>query len=495
MKNLLVLLSLLVIICASCTNPENNSSIFVPNTDGRIGIDAGQSRGVAWGDFDNDGDPDLYVSNSGGQWNSFYMNQGNGQFRKLSESYNSAPGLIASIGGDSQGINWVDIDNDRDLDVYISNRGSQDNFLFENIGDGNFQRIEEHPLVNGVSSGMACWADFDLDGDLDVMTIGYDANNKNRVFRNDLDDSFVEIRNNPISDDAGPGRACSTGDANNDRLPDFILINARQPNAFIINKGDWTFEKDDTDHLTTDVGYSYGSSWADYDNDGDMDIFIANFDKENYLYNNDGNGNFTLEEKGPISFQLGGASKGNTWGDFNNDGYLDFFIANGTYRPEMRNFLYINDQEGGYVRDTLDFSTLVSDTSAGVAHSDFDDDGDLDLYVANWGAGDEPNQFLENTTSGKNWIQINLVGQESNSYGIGAKVELYANGLVQRRWVYPVTGYASQNDYRIHFGLDTSLMIDSVIVYWPSGTIDRYSSIRSNSFIRITEASEMEIIK
>ena len=478
----------IVVIC-SCnpqkeTNNTNDEGIFRMITEGRIATDGGLTRGVAWADYDEDGDPDLYVSNSNGQWNALYRNDGDKGFRKV-----TSPGIPASPtvihGGNSQGVNWVDYDNDGDLDLFVVSRGTEPHLLFLNEGNAKYVRIRDHALTApGFSASMACWADMDKDGDLDVFLAGYDY--PNLLFKNVGDGQFERIFDSPVTTDVeGRTRACSCGDANNDGLPEIYVANARIPNLYFENLGDWQFKQLESGHMVEDVGYSYGTSWADYDDDGDMDLFVANFDKENFLYQNDGTSQFTPVTEGIIATETGGASKGHSWGDYDNDGDLDLYIANGTFRPDMRNFLYLNNGDGSFENDQRGVIQMHADTSAGTAHADFDRDGDLDLFVANWGSRDEVNKFYENVGADGNWITIRLTSTISNSYGIGARIELFTSledsSKKQYRWMYPTTGYASQNDYELHFGLGSEDKIESMIIHWPSGIMNVHTNVAINT--------------
>ena len=477
-------------------NPKNEDPIFRLVTEGRISTDGGLSRGVAWGDYDGDGDPDLYVANSNGQWNALYRNEGNGKFKKITASTVKASETVTH-GGNSQGVNWVDYDNDKDLDLFIVSRGEEENVLFRNDGPEGFARITDTPLTTpGISASMACWADMDKDGDLDVFLAGY--NHPNLLFRNDGNGKFETVENTVLTENTeGRARACGCGDANNDGLPELFVANARRPNLYFQNSGEWKFNRLETGHLVEDVGYSYGVSWADYDDDGDLDLFVANFDKENFLYNNDGKGNLVPIKQGTLALEKGGASKGHSWGDYDNDGDLDLYIANGTYGPDMHNFLYLNMGDGSFERDLRGDIQIHADTSAGAAHADYDRDGDLDIFVANWGSRDQINRLYENVTSGNNWISLRLVGIQSNSFGIGTKVEaVISNETTTKRlyrWMYPTTGYASQNDYELHFGLGNFSKIESLVIHWPSGEIDTHENVDINSHWVAEEQGELTL--
>lgn len=498
---LILSLSITAFFASSCTTHAQQPSdtpLFVEVLEGRIATDGGSTRGVAWGDFDGDHDPDLYVSNSQGQWNAFYRNEGNGTFKKLSEHFQSPFGEVVRHGGNSEGVNWVDFDNDGDLDLFVANRGQEPNFLFRNEGDEGFVQLVDHPLTAaGISTTMACWADVDQDGDLDVFFANYREQQANAVFRNLGTGRFERVSTSALATGQGEARACGWGDVDKDGLPDLYVANASTPNLFFRNRGDWRFEAVTSGHLVTDVAYSYGTSWTDYDDDGDHDLFVANFDKENFLYANNGQGEFSVASAGSLTSERGGASKGHAWGDFDNDGDLDLFIGNGTYGPDMRNFLYRNRGDGTFDRDTTGTFAVHADTSAGVAWADYDRDGDLDVFVANWGSSDQVNRLYRNQTTGRQWLSIRLVGERSNRYGIGAEVQLkLQQGTTTKlltRWMFPTTGYASQNDHEIHFGLGDYSVADTLLIRWPSGQVDVHADVGTNTHWIATESGSLTI--
>ncbi len=471
---------------------EEKKPLFITNDQGRIATDGGATRGVAWGDIDLDGIPELYTTNTAGQWNALYTSNGNGSLNKIT-SGKSFSELIRH-GGRSEGASWVDYDNDGDLDLYLCSRGLEPNQLFQNDDNQKFNRLDDHPLtIDSLSSSMACWADYDLDGDLDVLLIGYRYNG-NLFFENIGEGNFQKLPDHTLSEGQGNARTCACADANGDGMAEIFVGNARQPNLYYRNLGNLNFEKVTTGPIIEDLGYAYGSSWADYDDDGDLDLFIANFDKSNLLFNNDGTGQFEQVTEGSVVEEKRGASKGHAWGDYDNDGDLDLYIGNGTYGPDMTNFLYLNSGNGTFERYLEGEVMTHADTTAGVAHADFDRDGDLDIFVANWGSSDQINRFYINQTTGMNWVAFRLKGTQSNSYGVGAQVTAYVENTgeskVMHRWVYPITGYASQNDYELHFGLGEFEKIDSLEVKWPSGAIDKHLNPSVNTHWLIEEGNE-----
>lgn len=472
--------------------------IFKAYEQGTISSDEGTTRGAAFGDVDGDGVPELYAANTQGQSNVFYQLNDAGEWVSYSEN---EPAWFTTVNykGRSEGVNWVDYDNDGDLDLYICSRGYEPNQLFQNEAGQRLKKIEDHPLVqDSLSSSMACWADFEGDGDLDVIVIGYRYNG-NLVFENLGGGRFEEKSGHLMSEGEGRSRACACGDVNNDGLPEIFVARARQSNFYYVNRGDWQFESIRDGLMVEDQGYAYGASWADYDDDGDLDLFVANFDKENLLLSNDGEGGLTPVEEGEIVKTKAGASKGHSWGDYDNDGDLDIYIGNGTYGPDMRNFLFLNDGNGSFERYAQGVIETHADTTAGVTHADFDRDGDLDLFVATWGSHDQLNRLYVNQTSGRNWVSFRLKGTQSNSYGIGTQVTLYFSkaGATQsmHRWMYPVSGYGSQNDLELHFGLGEISRIDSVVAKWPQGSREVHLGLKVNQHYQLTEGASFEIAK
>lgn len=197
-----------------------------------------------------------------------------------------------------------------------------------------------------------------------------------------------------------------------------------------------------------------------------------------------------------------GPSKGHAWGDFDNDGDLDLYVANGTMSTErvpefgLRNFLYLNRGDGTFRRVEGGPASTDAQVSAGVAWADYDRDGDLDLFVANWGGGAEErhNALYRNTTSertGRRWIVFRLEGVASNRFGVGAEVRVRARVAGEIRWqtrrLMSSTGYASQNEPIVHFGLGAAVQVDSAVVRWPSGDVSRLADLEANQVVHVRE--------
>ena len=309
---------------------NNGNGSFTKITAGDIVSAGGDFRGAGWGDYNHDGFLDLFVANSGGQNNLLYRNNGDGTFRKI------IGGAIATDGGNSRGGAWGDYDNDGLLDLFVANDGN--NFLYHNNDNRTFTKITAGDMVNdGRNSFSAGWGDYDNDGRLDLFVTNWGQNNF--LYRN-LGNGTL-ITTDAIVNGGGDSAGAGWGDYDNDGDLDLFVANYGQNNLLYQNNGNGTFTGITGSAIVNDGGNSYGSSWGDYDNDGDPDLFVANYGQNNFLYRNNGDGTFTRITGGAI-VNDGGNSTGCAWGDYDNDGDLDLFVAN----FGQDNFLYRNNGNG-----------------------------------------------------------------------------------------------------------------------------------------------------
>ena len=242
-------------------------------------------------------------------------------------------------------------------------------------------------------------------------------------------------------------------------------------------------------NIVNNSASSFGSSWGDFDNDGDFDLFVANWSNQNnYLYKNNGDGTFERITEGIIVNDKG-FSIGTAWADVDNDGDLDLYVANAFSPAETNNFLYLNNGDGTFSKDTSVISTEKG-WSYGASFGDFNRDGYLDLAAAKCFNANENNALFLNKGGSNNWLTIKLTGTVSNRSAIGAVVRLKAtiNGKEtwQMRQVSGQNGYCGQN-LELHFGLGNAAQVDSIFIQWPSGQIEDFSGISVNQVLEITE--------
>lgn len=480
----------------ACNDPLPTLSVaFDPNAvfaaKENIGLEStGDNWAGSWGDYDSDGYPDLFVVTYDlEEPNELFHNNGDGTFTKITT------GAIATDLAPSVASSWADYDNDGDVDLYVGNNIGYPNFLYRNEGGGNFTRIQNDPIVNstGYSHGVA-WADYDNDGYVDMFVATYWETEFNHLYHNNGDGTFTKVTNNPIVNEAAKSLSGVWGDYDNDGWIDLFVANMHDmPNSLYKNLGNGNFHKVVSGDIVTSVGSSTGASWGDYNNDGYLDIFVANAsDEDNHLYRNNRNGTFTKVTTGPV-VNSGGHSHGSAWADFDNDGDLDLFIANDGHN----NWLYRNDGYDVFVKVDNDI-TKDGGLSFGSAWADIERDGDVDLFVANReGTG---NFIYENGKgSCQSWTCMNLTGILSNKSAVGAKVYVYANiygeNVMQMREITTQSGGGTggQNDMTINVGLGDANIIDSIVVRWPSGFSQTMVNQAINSCISIVEESASEV--
>jgi uncharacterized repeat protein (TIGR01451 family) len=456
-----------------------------------IGLEGGgDDWGAAWGDYDGDGLQDLFVaSHDPAQPNALYHNNGNGKFTKL----NSAP--FSTDLAESSAASWGDYDNDGDLDLYVANNIGFENFLYRNEGGGSFTKIQGDPIVSskGYSHGVS-WVDYDNDGFLDMFVAVYWETAFNLLYHNNGDGTFTEVVGNAITNEAKRSVAGVWADYDNDGLMDLFVANTGgQNNSLYHNAGGGNFQRVSSGAIVSDGGSSVGASWGDYNNDGFLDLFVTNAGSEPcFLYKNNGDGSFTRIMAGSPVTDLGNAH-GSAWADYDNDGDLDLFVA----RDGQDNSLYRNDGNGVFT-SVHNAMTAGGGLSFGSAWADYDNDGDLDLFVANrLGTGD----FLYNNTKGncQKWLKIKLVGTNANKSAIGARVTATAvvNGqtLTQTRMVTGQTGggIGGQNSLVVSFGFGSAATVSSIVVHWPSGYTQTLTNQATGQFITITEDNTSEV--
>ena len=489
--------------------------------------------GAAFFDGDGDGLLDLYIVNGAALPgytgptgpNVYYRNSGDGTFvdqTAVSGTGDEAFGMAATVG---------DVDADGDPDLYVSNYGA--NRLYLNGGGAIFADVALAAGVADTAWGThAAFADYDIDGDLDLYVANYmDFDPAKNVecsagqarsycgpttypgqagvlYRNDGGLVFTEVTKQAgLDDDTGRQLAAVFGDIDIDGDPDLFIANDKKPNFLFVNNGDGTFVENGA---VAGVAYNeeglaesaMGADLGDYDNDGRLDIIVATFQwLANTLYHNDGDGFFT-----DLTFaaQLGVASvpylgMTSAFVDYDNDGWLDVFVANGhldanvkEYDPSttyaQQNQLFRNVGDGTFVEVSGESGSgmRVARVSHGAVFGDYDNDGDVDIFVSD---SDTPHCTLLRNDGGNanHYLRIRAEGRKSNREGIGARVRAVSGDLAQVREIRASYGYMGSNDVRLTLGLGQHAMVDTLQVFWPSGAVQTMVDVDADREITLVE--------
>lgn len=469
---------------------------FTKQTTGPVVSRPADSRSVNWIDVNNDDWVDLMITNgpAGGQNNFLYLNNAGSGFNAVTND------TIVKDGRPSDGATWGDVDNDGDYDCFVANWYNSIGLFYTNNGNGSFTYQSGAGLTNGITySETASWGDYDNDGLLDLYVArsgGTVATNRNFLFHNDGNNVFTKINSGSPVTDAYVSRSVNWTDADNDGDLDLFVTNEDVSNNnenFYRNDGGGNFVKLTIGDLLNDGKKTMSSSWADFDNDGDMDVFLANENASNALFRNDGNFNFTKLSSDTVSKGIANSFSG-AWSDVDNDGDQDLYVTNSfVSNTKLPCFFYLNNGNGSFSRVSNHTLTMDSAWTYGCAFGDYDNDGFEDLAVATcrYQNADVSDFLYHNDGNSNGWISIKLVGTTSNKSAIGTKVRLKANingnAVWQMREISAQSSYCGQNDMRAHFGLGNATAIDSIKVQWPSGAVQEFDALSINQFITITE--------
>ena len=482
-------------------------------------IPAVVGSGAAFADYDNDGDLDLYIVNSstkhdagtGNPRNALYQNNGNSTFTDVTNE--------AGVGNPVWGMGaaFADYDNDGDLDLYVANYKA--NAFFRNEGSGSFIKFSSKAgSIGHVGFGSAvAWGDYDNDGYLDLYVANYLDYGKlprgdevffpydwygqsNVLLLNKGDGGFIDVTE---SARVGGGFHLTLGasfaDYDSDGDLDIYLANDTNQNILYRNNSDGTFTNtngtDERSH-TGDTRGGMGITWGDYDNDGDLDLFVTNWlDENNVLYRNNSDGTFTdvSAQSGIFESGLGKTCWGTEFFDYDNDGDLDLFIVCGhidpaTWESPSQSDIFLENNGNGTFTDiseSVGIRSVPNGTGRGLAVGDYDNDGDLDLLVVNCGEGVV--LFQNDGGNHNNWLKILVIGRTSNRNGIGARIELTAGKSRQIREVISGSSYLSQSSLEIEFGLGKASVVDQIRILWPSGSKQTLTDINVNQKLVVTE--------
>lgn len=480
------------VLLASCLSFSSVGAAqsFNQVTTGAIVSDGGDSRSSNWSDYNNDGWLDLYVSNANAEDNFLYQNINGTTFQKITS------GAFVNDGRWTSCAVWGDYNNDGNTDLYVSNGGAgvgasqlQNLFFRNDYPSGFFQIATGSMVTDQVKSGTCAWGDYDNDGFIDLFVINTDISND--LYKNNGNGTFTKILTGPVVNDIGSSRRAAWADYDNDRFLDLVVANFGGPNFVYHNNGDGTFTKITSGPIVQGSNSSIGVGWGDYNNDCYQDLFISNLNNEdNRLFTNNGDGTFTEVTTGAIVNDAG-HSQACQWGDFDNDGWMDLFVSNSwfTNPTNTHNWLYMNNGNGTFTRVDTASTYTDSDWSIAATATDINNDGFLDLFVANRTGNN--NDLFFNRGNQNHWVRVGLNGIISNKAAIGARIKVKAviGGVPtwQLREVKSINGGDSQAGDFVYFGLGNATNIDSLSVYWPSGLVCHYENLAVDSFYMYNE--------
>jgi hypothetical protein len=443
----------------------------------------GWGMGVAVADYDNDGLQDIYVTGYGG--NALYHNLGNCKFEDVTEKAG------VGAGGFSTGAAWADYDRDGRVDLFVSR--------YVHVDIDNLPQFGNDPRFCRFKGVLVQCGPWGMPGESDLL------------FHNKGDGTFEEVAKKAGVDDPHHyyGLGATWGDYDNDGWPDLYVANDAGPNFLYRNKHDGTFEDVgllDGVALSGDGAEqgSMGVDWGDYLHEGRLSMIVTNFvEQGSTLYHNLGKDNFAdVSVRAKVmkpTYPLVG------WGtalfDMDNEGWLDLFVANGHVYPQVDTIpggtpyrqpmlLFRNRRDGTFDDVSQALANMPLQSRRGAAFGDINNDGNIDILVLN--VGEPPSLLLNRTVSANHRVLFKLVGTKSNKAAIGARVTVKAGTFVQIDEVRGGASYLSQNDLRLHFGLAANEKMNEVSIRWPNGETEVLRDVPADFIYTVVEGSGIQ---
>jgi hypothetical protein len=448
--------------------------------------------GATAGDYDGDGWIDIYAIRGDIGPNLLFRNRGDGTFEEVAES----AGLTVRSGS---GPTFADIDGDGRLDLIVGGIDGGLTRLFRNLDGKRFTEVGSGFAAADVYS--TALGDYDRDGDLDLATAHWDSFHHARLWRNDGSFVFTEVTD--AAGLATPDRSYSFTpnftDVNNDRWPDLLVSGDFGTSQYYLNNRNGTFQRATTAVITDENGM--GSAIGDYDNDGDLDWFVSSIFSlnpsgwgitGNRLYRNRGDGTFD-DATDVAGVRRGFWGWGSSFADVNNDGHLDLFHVNGFPAEPAAEFhadparLFVSNGNGTFSQRAEELGIADTGQGRGVISFDFDKDGDLDFFLTNMLLMEQSGRLYRNDGGNvSNYLSVQLAGAPPNTGAIGAKIFVTVNGVTQMRELHAGSNFVSSDPIVAFFGLGAASIVDELRVVWPDGSVTRRFAVAANQALVIS---------
>jgi hypothetical protein len=496
------------------------------NTPGFWEVEQIATGGAAAGDYDNDGDIDLFITRGDIGPNLLYRNMGNLVFEDIASSAGVAFTKSATENYRHSGPTFADMDGDGDLDLFLGGLFGDPSLLFSNNGDGTFSDVTAGSGIDALVAEQtmsAAFGDYDLDGDVDLFLAHWgtprDQSNPGdteHLWRNDSTGGVIRFTSVSESANISPSIlniddpnapeldsdhtfAQSFARINDDLYPDIVSVADFNYTQYFINNQDGTFSNATDTRVFIDCN-GMGSAVGDYDNDGDLDWFVTSiFDGcstdptlegiGNRLYRNvDGFFEDATDEAGVADGGWGWAA---CFADFENDGDLDIYHTNGWSaegQPVDSSRAFVSDGTGGFVDRAQESGLLETEQGRGIVCADFDDDGDVDFLLLHR-ASPVSATLWRNDASVNNYLRVRLNGLPPNTKASGARLQLSVGDVQQTREVIIGTNFVSQNPTVQLFGLGAASQADELVVHWPDGLQTTLSGVAAGQTIVIDHPS------